>query len=238
MHANSVILTADKVGHKRLFVNSLDVPSDTANCAGKARAQYMSLTGTQAQGCRDTLCLSRALSPLVHQIDPAFGDLGWVAKLCEPWEAPLDKVPGNVDLHEHAQIALAWQGVFESTQMPIVHCFVDGSTSKEGAGWAVVVVSETRDVEGRCAFALKGVLAGPVELAPQQEEWVGAEAASLKVILTLNASASYKYALCLTLVNNVSSHCSVKKSSRSALEQFISVICAPLLLVRRPSKVL
>ena len=122
--------------------------------------------------------MSRALTPPVLQIDSAFGGLGWVAKLCEPWDAPLDRVPRDIDLHEHAQIALAWQAVLESTQMPIVHCFVDGSTSKEGAGWAVVVVSETRDMEGHCAFALKGVLAGPVELAPQQEEWVGAEAAT------------------------------------------------------------
>ena len=97
---------------------------------------------------------------------PAF----WWNELHALWPDALGGLPEGMQLHAATALALSKQGyVIPFNELDAITVYVDGSASKLGAGWSVVVVGMAGDQE-----QLLGIMSGPVVEDHKHEHWIGA----------------------------------------------------------------
>jgi len=129
---------------------------------------------------RVTLCLEAVLpdppDTRWSQLNPDVSAISWFqqqdwATYCASFPVTLPHpIPEGIHVHPstyHALLDLPLESDPSSWRWEL---YVDGSQSQGAAGWSVVVVCTDRD-----RSSLWGCYAGQVQLAPQHEQWIGAD---------------------------------------------------------------
>ena len=139
--------------------------------------------------CRVCLQLDLLIPKLECEWNPAsnmyqvFDEPSWQDLLQQPWDPALSALPWGLDLHPSTWEALHQQWDHEDHVTQWIEFYIDGSKSSVGGGWSVVAISAC--LSGR---RFMGCIAGPVQLASSEPDWIGATHVS-------NITAEYSAAI-------------------------------------------
>ena len=121
---------------------------------------------TVALSLQKQLCATREFQEQ-EQFHMLFEQPQWLQLFQLPWQEPLGLIPEQARLHPTTWEALHEAPVSDLHQGPI-ELYIDGATYGNQAGWAIAVISH----DGYHSY-LHGIIAGPVQLCPQQADWIG-----------------------------------------------------------------
>ena len=113
------------------------------------------------------LCATREFQEHDH-FHMLFEQPDWLQLFQSPWPDPLGLIPERARLHP-----TTWEALHDAPASDLpqgtLELYIDGATYGDQAGWAIAAISH----DGHHSY-LQGVIAGPVQLSPQQVDWIGA----------------------------------------------------------------